>query len=76
MTIENKKKTLTKSEFEDRANIQTRYESFRDEHGDLCGFYSDFLDTHYSDYLKGWLYTELPRDPENLRENVKNPATP
>jgi hypothetical protein len=59
------KKTLTKSEFEDRANIKTRYESFRDKRGDACGFYSDFLDAHYSDYLKGWLYTELPRDREN-----------
>jgi regulator of sirC expression with transglutaminase-like and TPR domain len=62
-------KTLTKTEFEDRANIRTQYDCFRDERGDACGFYDDYLNAHYSDYLKGWLYTELPRDTEHLGEN-------
>lgn len=54
--------TLTKEEFEELANIQEKYENFRDEYGDACGFYSDYLDAHYDDYLKGYLYTELPHD--------------
>ena len=56
------KETLTKDEFEERADIRTRYSVFRDERGDACGFYSNYLDAHYSDYLKGYLYTDLPRN--------------
>ena len=54
--------TLTKEEFEERANIREKYERFHEEYGDACGFYSDYLDAHYDDYLKGYLYTELPHD--------------
>ena len=54
------KRTLSKEEFESQANLPTRYEMFRDEYGDACGSYWDYLDVHYNDYLNGWLYTELP----------------
>lgn len=57
---------LTKEEFEERANIREKYERFHEEYGDACGFYSDYLDAHYDDYLKGYgylhLHTELPHD--------------
>lgn len=52
---------LTKKEFEERANIYAKYERFRDERGDSCGFYDEYLEFHYQDYLKGLLYTDLLR---------------
>lgn len=51
--------TLTKQEFETQADIRAKYKCFHDEYGDACGFYDDYLEAHYSDYLSGLLYTEL-----------------
>lgn len=48
------KTKLTKSEFESYYDIRSRYESFKDEYGDAAGFYSDYLDVHYNDYLNDW----------------------